>query len=297
MVEQRYLAVRVVLNSGAKHRPPLAHAPCDGRPQSALADKTLGPAPHQIVPEIEARIVSLRRPRPGWGPRTILNLLRRELEQVCRRGSRSTTIWCVTVSSTPSRAGVGGRTTSGESGLVPWNCDTMCTITYIAIAALPLYSSVLDDPRYILGAGTDAQVRLGAFLEFIVVIANIGTAVVLYPIVKRQNQVVALGYVATRIVESMIIAVGIFSLLSIVTLRQDLAGSGADSASLVTAGRSLVALHDWTFLFGPGMLAGLGNGILLGYLLYRSGLVPRRLAMLGLIGGPAWPNSWPDRAV
>jgi Domain of unknown function (DUF4386) len=159
-------------------------------------------------------------------------------------------------------------------------------ITYIAIAALPLYSSVLDDPRYILGAGTDAQVRLGAFLEFIVVIANIGTAVVLYPIVKRQNQVVALGYVATRIVESMIIAVGIFSLLSIVTLRQDLAGSGADSASLVTAGRSLIALHDWTFLFGPGILAGLGNGILLGYLLYRSGLVPRRLATLGLVGGP-----------
>jgi hypothetical protein len=154
-------------------------------------------------------------------------------------------------------------------------------ITYIVIAALPLYSSVLDDPRYILGAGADAQVRLGAFLEFIVVIANIGTAVVLYPIVKRQNQVVALGYVATRIVESMIIAVGIFSLLSIVTLRQDLAGSGADTASLVTAGRSLVALHDWTFLFGPGILAGLGNGILLGYLLYRSDLVPRRLAMLG----------------
>jgi hypothetical protein len=159
--------------------------------------------------------------------------------------------------------------------------DVLFLITFIAIAALPLYSSVLDDPRYILGPGTDAQVRLGAFLEFIVVIANIGTAVVLYPIVKRQNQAVALGYVATRIVESMIIAVGIFSLLSIVTLRQDLAGSGADTASLVTAGRSLVALHDWTFLFGPGMLAGLGNGILLGYLLYRSGLVPRRLAMLG----------------
>jgi hypothetical protein len=125
---------------------------------------------------------------------------------------------------------------------------------------------------------------LGAFLELILIIANIGTAVVLYPLVKRQNEILALGYVTARVVECTFIAVGILSLLSIVTLRQEAAGG--DAASLVTAGKSLVALHDWTFLIGPGFFVGVGNGLMLGYLMYRSALVPRGMAMLGLIGGP-----------
>lgn len=145
----------------------------------------------------------------------------------------------------------------------------------------------MDDARYIVGGGADTRVYWGALLEGILVIANVGTAVVLYPIVKRQNEGVALGYVTARVLESAVIMVGIFSLLSVVTLRQDFAGAaGADATSLVTMGKSLVAFHDWTFLFGPGFLAGVGNGMLLGYLMYRSGLVPRRMAMLGLIGGP-----------
>ncbi len=119
-------------------------------------------------------------------------------------------------------------------------------------------------------------------------ITNIGTAVTLFPILKRQNEGVALGYVATRVVEcTTIIVVGIISVLSVVTLRQDLAGAaGANAASLETVGTSLVAVKDWTFLFGPGFCAGIGNGILLGYLMYSSRLVPRYLAVLGLVGGP-----------
>jgi hypothetical protein len=150
-----------------------------------------------------------------------------------------------------------------------------------AIPARVLYDPVLNDPRYILGAGADTRVFLGAFLELILVIGIIGTAVTLFPIVKRQNEGVALGYVAARVIESAIIIVGILSVLSVVTLRQDLAGS----ASLITAGKSLVVIQDWTFLLGPGLMPGV-NGVLLGYLMYRSGLVPRGLAMLGLIGGP-----------
>ena len=154
-------------------------------------------------------------------------------------------------------------------------------------AQLFLYAPLLTDPNYILGAGADLGVTLGALLEVILVVANIGTAVVLYPLVKRQNEAVALGYVTARVLESAVIMVGIFSVLSVVTLRQDFAGvAGADAAPLVTVGNALVAIHDWTFLLGPGFLAGLGNGILLGYLMYRSGLVPRGMAMLGLIGGP-----------
>jgi hypothetical protein len=163
-------------------------------------------------------------------------------------------------------------------------------ITFIGSipAQLVLYHPLLSDPaRYMAGTGADPRVSLGALLEIITVIANIGTAVVLYPVVKRQNRIVALGYVTSRVIESAAIMVGIFSVLAVVTLRHDFAGAaGADTASLVTAGRSLVALHDATFLLGPGLFAGLGNGMLLGYLMYRSGLVPRGLALLGLIGGP-----------
>jgi hypothetical protein len=132
------------------------------------------------------------------------------------------------------------------------------------------------------------RVLWGALFELITIIANVATAVVLYPVIRRVHESVAVGYVTSRVVESVAILVGIFSLLSIVTLRQDLAGAtGADATSLVAIGHTLVAFHDWTFLFGPGFLAGAGNGLLLGYLMYRSGLVPRRMAMLGLIGGPA----------
>ena len=162
-------------------------------------------------------------------------------------------------------------------------------ITFITSipAAFVLYPPVLNDPNYIVSAGADMGVKLGALLEVILVVANIGTAIVLYPLVKRQNQIVALGYVTARVMEGAMIAVGIISLLSVVTLRQEFAGvAGADAASLVPIGSALVAVHDWTFLLGPGFLAPLGNGILLGYLMYRSGLVPRGMAMLGLIGGP-----------
>ena len=152
-------------------------------------------------------------------------------------------------------------------------------------AALFFYSPVLNHANYIVGGGADNRIALGALLEMILIVANIGTAVVLFPILKRQNEGLALGYVAARIVESTFIATGIVSLLAIVTLRQDIGGAGG-AGSLVPVGRSLVAIHDWTFLLGPGWVVGVGNGLILGYLMYRSGLVPRGMAMLGLIGGP-----------
>jgi hypothetical protein len=152
-------------------------------------------------------------------------------------------------------------------------------------AALFLYSPVLDHTNYIVGTGTDTRVALGALLEILLIVANIGSAVVLFPVLKRQNEALALGYVTARIVESTFIAIGIVSLLAIVTLRQDVGGAGG-AGSLVPVGRSLVAVHDWTFLIGPGWIVGVGNGLILGYLMFRSRLVPRGMAMLGLIGGP-----------
>jgi hypothetical protein len=162
----------------------------------------------------------------------------------------------------------------------------MITIIPAPIAQFFLYDSVLNDVDYIVGTGTDANVILGAFLEVIIAIAIIGTAVTLFPLLKRQHESFALGYVAARIFESTMIVVGIIGLLSVVTLRQEFAGvAGAEAASLVEDGRSLVAIHDWTFLLGPGLMPGL-NDIMLGYLLYASRLVPRALALLGIVAGP-----------
>jgi hypothetical protein len=158
-------------------------------------------------------------------------------------------------------------------------------LTFVtSIGARILFDPVRNDVDYIVGAGADTRVFLGATLELLLIVTNIGTAVVLFPILRRQNETLALGYVTARLVECTFIAVGLLSLLAVVTLRQDAAG--ADSDSLVLAGQSLVAVYDWTFLLGPGFVVGLGNGLILGYLMYRSGLVPHRMAMLGLIGGP-----------
>ena len=155
-----------------------------------------------------------------------------------------------------------------------------------SIPAVFLYDPVLNDTNYIFGGGLDARISLGALLEIFTAICNIATAVVFFPVLKRVNEAVALGYVASRIIESAMIVTGLISLMTVVTLRDDFTGAGADSASLNIAGHTLVSLHDWTFLLGPQFCAGFGNGLLLGYLMYKSELVPRRMAMLGLIGGP-----------
>lgn len=156
-----------------------------------------------------------------------------------------------------------------------------------SIPALLLYGPVLDHTNYIIGGGVDTQIAFGAFLEIFLAITGIGTAVVLFPVLKRYNESLALGYVATRVFESTMIAVGLVSVLSVITLRHDVGGAAAaGGVNLVLTGRSLVAIHDWTFLIGPSLCAGLGNGLLLGYLLYKSGLVPRRMALIGVIGGP-----------
>ncbi len=155
-----------------------------------------------------------------------------------------------------------------------------------ALAALTLYHPLLHNANYVLGAGADTRVLLGGFFEVILALANIGTAVALYPIVRRQNHSVAIGYVCGRVLEAAVIVVGIISVLAIVTLRQDLAGAaGTDNAALVTVARSLVAMHDWTFLVGPGLVLGV-NSLLLAFLMLRSQLVPRAIAVLGLVGGP-----------
>jgi hypothetical protein len=153
-----------------------------------------------------------------------------------------------------------------------------------SIPAVLLYDPLLNDKDFILGAGDDTRIYIGATLELLLIIANIGTAVLPYSLFKRYNERLALGYVTARIAECGFIAVGIVSVVAYMTLRQDPAGMS--DSSLVAAGQSLVAVHDATFLLGPGFVVGVGNGLILGYLMYRSELMPRRLALFGLVGGP-----------
>jgi len=157
-------------------------------------------------------------------------------------------------------------------------------VTFVtSIPAYFFYAPVRANPHYITGAGPDptASVALGATLELLLIIANVGTAVVPYPVFKRYSEGLALGYVAARLVEAMFIAIGIVSLLTFLFMRQE-ATAGTDPA----LGEAFVAIYDRAFLVGPGFFAGVANGMILGYLMYRSGLVPRGMAMLGLIGGP-----------
>jgi hypothetical protein len=150
-------------------------------------------------------------------------------------------------------------------------------LTFVSIPTLTLYGPV-HDPNYIVGPGSNTAVLVGGLLEVIVALAGIGTAVVLYPVVKRQNEAVALGFVSTRVLEAATIFVGVASLLAVVTLRQ----TGAGPDALVT-GQALVALYDRMFLLGQSFIPAL-NALLLGSLLYRSRLVPRVLPVVGFVG-------------
>jgi hypothetical protein len=176
--------------------------------------------------------------------------------------------------------------TPEESRRISLSTGVLFVITFIAsIPALYLFQPVLDDPvGYIAGGGDSNRIFLGALLELITILANIGTAVVLFPLLKRQNEVLSLGFVASRLLECTFMAIGVISVLTIVTLQQD--ASRIDEGSFGAIAYTLAAIKDWTFLLGPGFVVGIGNGMLLGYLMYRSGLIPQRMAWLGLVGGP-----------
>jgi hypothetical protein len=170
------------------------------------------------------------------------------------------------------------RTTAAVAG-------ALYLVTFVSsIPAWFLIGPVLDDPAYIVSAGADSQVLWGSVLDLVNALAAIGTAVTLFPITRRVNEGAALGFVASRLLEAAIIVVGVVALFTVVSLRNPDA-RGADADSLTTIGHALVTLRDWTFAFGPGLLPGI-NALLLGYVLFRSGLVPRIIPAVGLVGAP-----------
>jgi len=161
-------------------------------------------------------------------------------------------------------------------------------ITFAAsVPQLKLFAKIVDDPEgYVTGHGSNTALLWGSWLEVITAFAGIGTAVALYPVTRRVSRTAAIGFVTSRTVEAALILVGVVSLLTVVTMRDDLAGAtGARADALRVAAHALVELRQWTFLLGPGLVAGI-NGLFLGYAMYRSRLVPRIIPIVGLIGVP-----------
>lgn len=165
-------------------------------------------------------------------------------------------------------------------------------VAYIAtfVFSIPVkfgfWADVLDEPDFILGAGSGGPVLWGALFEVLTALGGVAAAVALYAVARRYSERSALGFVTTRVLEATMIFVGVLSILAVYTLRQDVAGAaGADSGALITVRHALVAIHDWTFLLGPGVMAGL-NALLIGSVMYRSRLLPRWIPTLGLIGAP-----------
>ncbi len=157
-------------------------------------------------------------------------------------------------------------------------------ITFAASIPAMLYfiTPVLDDPNYIVSSGADTRVIIGCLLDAVNALAAIATAVAFYPVARRLNESLAIGYVTTRMFEAAVIMVGVVSLLAVVTLRQEAGTTTGDQSALVAVGQALVAVRDYTFQFGPNICAAL-NALMIGTILYRSRLVPRILPTMGLI--------------
>lgn len=144
----------------------------------------------------------------------------------------------------------------------------------------------LADPGFALGAGDDTGVLWAALFDFLTGVTGIGTAVALHPVARRVSRTRSLGFITSRVVEAGILMIGALAILAMVTLHQDFAGASGEVAAAVRAsGQSLKAVHDWSFLFGPGFMAVI-NAVLLGSIMYQSRLVPRWIPTLGLVGAP-----------
>jgi len=180
-------------------------------------------------------------------------------------------------------------TTTSDARMSPMRKTALAAgLLYIAtfvfsIPALAFYDDVVNKPEFVLGAGNGDGVLWGGLIEVITALTAIGTALVLYRVVKRYDSNRAVGFVAFRVLEASMIFVGVISLLGVFTLRQDFAGG--DGTAVTAAASALVAVKQWTFLLGPGLMPAF-NAFCLATVLYRSRLVPRIIPTIGLVGAP-----------
>jgi hypothetical protein len=152
-----------------------------------------------------------------------------------------------------------------------------------SIPALGFYDSALHDANWVHGAGSHNGVAWGGFFEIITALTGIGTAVAVYPVIKRHAPARALGFVASRTLEAAAIFTGVMALIAMYVMRQDLASTNATGVDAVMKG--LIGLHDGSFLVGPGFMASI-NALCFATVLYQTRLVSRWIPTLGMIGAP-----------
>ena len=190
-----------------------------------------------------------------------------------------------TVHTTTPPSGTGRRAPMPPARRAAFFGGLFYLITFVSsIPAVFLLRPLLNDPHYIISSGADTQVVSGTVLDLVNALTAVGSAVALFPVMKRVSESMALGFVTTRMFEAAVIAIGVVSLLTVVTLRQP-AATGVEAHSLVMTQSALVAAYNWVFLIGPNLMPAV-NGLLLGTLMYKSGLVPKAIPALGLVGGP-----------
>jgi len=194
---------------------------------------------------------------------------------------------------TATRQTVTGLTSTDQVGshtnyrrVALWGGLAYIATFVFSMPAVPMYNPVTKHAEFVLGGGgSDNQVLLAGFSEFLTALACVATALALYPVTRRISKVGAIGFISSRLLEAALIAVGVVSVLSVVTLRQDYAGDASAPEGLVAVAQALVDVRDWTFLLGPGVMPAI-NAAFLATMLYRAGLVPRILPILGLVGAP-----------
>jgi len=154
-----------------------------------------------------------------------------------------------------------------------------------AIVGVIFYKPLLNDSEYLIqGAAHANQVILGAIMELILVVSAVGTATVMFPLLKRYHRTIAIWHVCFRFMEAVVITIGIISVLSLLTLSQNYAAAGApDIASYQVSGILLKATHDWTFMLGPNFFLGI-NTMMYSYIFFKFKLVPRFIPVLGMTG-------------
>ena len=186
----------------------------------------------------------------------------------------------------PTTAAPPSRRRMSPSRRVSLTVGILYVITFVSIPTLGLYAPIKNNVGgFILGAGSTTAAQWGAFSEVIVGVAGIGTAIVLYPLARRISPTAALGFVAARLVETCLIFVSVVNLLTMMTLRADLAGTPGMSPALTTMGHGLLANYTWTFLLSQSLMP-VACDLFIGYLLFRSAIVPRFFPIVAFIGAP-----------
>jgi hypothetical protein len=150
------------------------------------------------------------------------------------------------------------------------------------LSIVPLGATVGAPVDFAKLAGSDNAVVMTALIEFVWAATGMGIAIALYPVLRLFNPALALGSVVGRVVENVFVLVGALSLLALLTVSQQAAGSAASSSFQVT-GDALVAVRDWVHGFVAMIPFGIGS-LMYSYVLYRSRLIPRWLSGWGFVG-------------